>query len=155
MTYPTMGAARDAAYKFLTDGLTSELPAWTKIIIFDDKNTPAPPVDQRPYIRAQFRHTMRDQSSIGGAGGRRFRSKFQLTLKIYTQLGKGMDDYKIGVPSYPGQDTIGDALLRIFEGKSTAGYSMSFFKVQPQEYGEDEGRYRMNVLVRGDYDTVR
>lgn len=156
MTYATIADARDAVYGFLQAGITSRIPSWTSpVIIYDDKETPSPPKDMIPYLRAQMRHTDRRQASVGGAGGRRFRSKFQLTMKLYTQPGKGMADYKVGATTWPGQDTIINGLLRIFEGKTTGIDAVTFYRVTPQEYGEDEGRYRTNLLVNGDYDTVR
>ncbi len=147
--------ARDAVYGFLVAGLATQLPSWTPVIIFDDKQEPQPTVDMEPYLRAQFRHTDRLQRTVGGAGGRRFRAKFQLTLKLYTRLGAGMDDYAVGMTNFPGADTIVNALLKIFEGKTTGIDSAQFYHVRSQEYGEDEGRYRTNIIVPGDYDTVR
>lgn len=159
MPFATQGAARDAVYAFLMAGIVARISQWTSpIVVFDDKNVPAPPKDEKPYIRAQMRHTDRKQSSIGGAGGRRFRSKFQLTLKVYTLIGMGNDDYKIpggGATVYPGQDTICDALLLVFDGKTTGTDAASFYNPKRLEFGEDEGRQRSNVIVMGDYDTLR
>ncbi len=155
MTYAGPKEARDAVYGFLTAGLASLLPSWTPVIVFDDKQEPQPPTDMSPYLRAQFRHVDRNQRTVGGAGGRRFRAKFVLTLKIYTRLGMGMDDYLVGVTSYPGADTIAGVLLHIFEGKTTGIDAAQFYHVRSREYGEDEGRYLTLVLVDGDYDTVR
>jgi hypothetical protein len=157
MPFAGPAEARDAVYGFLVAGLSSKLPDWDAVIIFDDKQTPDPPEDMSPYIRAQFRHLRREQSTVGGAGGRRFRAKFQLTLKVYTKLGSGMDDYSLdgGTTTLPGADTICQALLGVFDGKTTGVDQAQFYKASSQEYGADEGRYRTNVLVQGDYDTVR
>lgn len=156
MPFADIGAARDAIYTFMVSGLATQLPSWTPIIIFDNKQTPAPPDDQRPYMRVQLRHTDRNQRSIGGAGGRRFRAKFQVTCKVYTMLGVGADPYSpaVGQPVYPGSDVIAQALMNIFQGKTTGTDQAQFYHVRSQEYGEDEGRYRTNVLINGDYDTI-
>lgn len=156
MPYETQGAARDAIYGFMMTGLGLYISTWVNpIIVFDDKQEPQPPITQIPYMRAQLRHTGRTQVTVGGAGGRRFRSKFQLTMKVYTWMGRGMDDYSYLTVDYPGQDTICDALLHVFEGSTTGTDAAQFYQVRRLEYGEDEGRYRSTVIASGDYDTVR
>jgi len=155
MPFATITDARDAIYGFLVSGLGTHLPSWTPVIIFDDKQQPQPTVDQSPYLRAQLRHTDRNQVTVGGAGGRRFRAKFTLTLKIYTRLGSGMDGYSVNGTSFPGADEISDALMHTFEGKTTGIDQAQFYRVRTVEHGEDEGRYMTCVYVNGDYDTVR
>lgn len=155
-TFPDITTARDAVYTFMAAGLASRLPGWANpVIIFDDKQKPEPPDDMSPYIRAQLRHHARGQVTVGGAGGRRFRARFSLTMKVYTKLGSGMDDYTVGVTTFSGADKICEALIHVFEGKTTGIDQAQFYKVRSQEYGEDEGRYRTNVIVEGDYDIVR
>lgn len=156
MPFATITDARDAVYGFLVSGLATYLPGWTSpVIIFDDKQEPQPTADQSPYLRAQMRHTDRNQVTVGGAGGRRFRAKFTLTIKIYTRLGSGMDDYAVGLTTFAGADKISDAIMHTFEGKTTGIDQAQFYRVRTVEFGESEGRYCTYVYVNGDYDTVR
>jgi hypothetical protein len=161
MPYAGPGEARDAIYTFVGAGLLARLPTFDQsVIIFEDKQTPAAPTDKRPYFRIQVVHQGRSQRSIGGAGGRRFRAKFTITIRIYTDIGQGMDDYQLAGalptdPVYDGADKIAGALLRVFDGQTTGLDGISFYRARSQEYGTVEGRFQTNVLVEGDYDTIR
>lgn len=156
MPFDGPGSARDAIYSFFVAGLAAQLPSWSSpVIIYDGKHAPDPPVDMQPYIRAQLRHLDRNQRTVGGAGGRRFRAKFALTLKVYTALGEGNDNYYVGSTLYPGGDSIAKAMLATFEGKTTGIDQAQFYHVRSREVGEEEGRWLTLVTVDGDYDTVR
>lgn len=156
MPFDGPGEARDAIYTFFVNGLAAQLPSWTNpIIIYDGKHVPDPPDDTQPYLRVELRHTDRKQRTVGGAGGRRFRAKFTLTIKVLTKLGEGNDDYKVGATTFAGADSIVKAMEKTFEGKTTGIDAAQFYHVRSREYGEFEGRWLVLIIVDGDYDTVR
>lgn len=98
--------------------------------------------DNTAFARIDISHSIGSQATLGGPA-RSFRRVGAITIRIYTQAGKGLQE------SYQLAKVAADA----FEGKSTGG--IWFRNVRINEVGRQGAYYQLNVVVDFEYDEIK
>lgn len=145
MPFTSTEQAKDAiltVFKTAWDTITPSPPA----VIYQGTKKDTPDGDES-FVRVWLQHTDGFQSTVGGAGGRRFRAEGSLSFFVHTPLK--LDDG--GTLAYQYAKVLQDA----YEGKSTGGDQVEFRRVRLIEVGTDGTWYRVNVLMDFDYDRIK
>lgn len=95
--------------------------------------------DDTAFAYVDFAHATGFQATLGGAN-RSFRRQGIITIRIFTQAGKGLQE------SHQLAKVAADA----FEGQSTGG--VWFRNVRINETGRNGAFYQTNVVVEFEYD---
>lgn len=140
MPIADIAQARDLIYGVLLTALTnynSSLP-----VIYADKTGTAP--DTGAYVEASLVHNGGAQATLGGAGGRRWRSHARLIVDVFTDFGDGL----------AASDPIVKAVQNAFRGKITSPDAVEFQGVRVAEQPRDGSRSKTRVVVDCVYDEL-
>lgn len=99
--------------------------------------------DDTAFAHVSISHASGFQATLGGTGSRIFRRTGVITIMIYTQAGKGLQE------SHQLAKVAADA----FEGQSTGG--IWFRNVRINEIGREGAFYQTNVIVEFEYDETK
>lgn len=99
--------------------------------------------DESPYARIDVTHAGGFQATLGGTGARSFRRTGVVTVRIYSQAGKGLQ----------GSLQLAKVAADAYEGQSTGG--IWFRNIRVNEIGRDGSFYQTNVVVEFEYDEIK
>lgn len=88
-------------------------------------------------------HGVGFQATLGGVGRRSFRRSGVVTIRIYTQAGKGLQESR----------ELAKVAVDAFEGRSIEG--IWFRNVRMIEIGREGSFFQTNVLAEFEYDEVK
>lgn len=131
--------AKDAVYKRFLANYPSTLPATQ--ITFDNDEFDEPDTD--PWVRLVVRSTAREQSTLGKASNRRFRSTASVFIQVYTQVNTGV---KLN-------SQLAKAAADVFEGFSFSG--LDFTSAVVRETGPSGKWYQSVVEAEFEYDEIK
>lgn len=106
--------------------------------IEDDRET-----DDSAFAKIQVTHSGSRQDTLGGIGSRTFRRSGIVTIRIYTQAGKGLQE----------SHQLAKVATDAFEGKSVSG--IWFRNVRAIEIGREGSFYQVNVIAEFEYDEIK
>lgn len=138
----TLNQARDAVYKrFLAEWKDGAQPLTPFCFDNETLNT------ELVWARCIVRSLPGGQETLGTTGNRKYKRRAFARVQIYTKPGSGTKQ----------SDTLCQAAMTLFEGRSLLGTTVKFFDASPAEIGlvDDNRWFLSTVTAYFDYEEVK